>query len=63
MPRYFADADQVMDFEARLVHCMVTLQGMSREEVIRRPFSSEGQSATDLEALVAYVVEESRGVR
>ncbi|MGH6623088.1 MAG: sulfur oxidation c-type cytochrome SoxA, partial [Burkholderiaceae bacterium] len=24
LPRYFADADQVMDFEARLVWCMVT---------------------------------------
>ena len=46
MPRYFADADQVMDFEARLVHCIVTLQGMSRHEVSRRPFSAEGQSAT-----------------
>jgi sulfur-oxidizing protein SoxA len=61
LPRYFADTDQVMDFESRLVHCMVTLQGMDRTEVTKRPYSSEGQSATDLEALTAYVVEESRG--
>ena len=27
MPRYFSDADQVMDAERRIVHCMVTLQG------------------------------------
>jgi L-cysteine S-thiosulfotransferase len=25
LPRYFADTDQVMDFESRLVHCMVSL--------------------------------------
>jgi len=61
MPRYFADTDQVMDFESRLVHCMVTLQGLNRADVVKSPYSSEGQSATDLEALTAYVVEESRG--
>ncbi len=61
LPRYFADVDAVMDFESRLVHCMVTLQGFNREEVIKAPFSREGQSATDLEALTAFVVEESKG--
>lgn len=62
LPRWFADTDQVMDFEARLVHCMVTLQGMNRDDLVRRPYSGEGQPATDLEALVAYVVDESRGM-
>jgi sulfur-oxidizing protein SoxA len=61
LPRYFADTDAVMDFETRLVHCMVTVQGFKREDVIKKPFSGSGQSATDLEALTAYVVEESRG--
>lgn len=61
LPRYFADTGQVMDFESRLVHCMVSLQGLNRADVVRQPFSSEGQSATDLEALTAFVVEESRG--
>lgn len=61
LPRYFADSNSVMDFESRVVHCMVTLQGFKREEVIKRPFSGTGQPATDLEALTAYVVEESRG--
>ena len=32
LPRYFADTDQTMDFESRLVHCMVTQQGFKREE-------------------------------
>ena len=62
MPRYFADADQVMDFEGRLVHCMVTLQGMERAEITKRPFSGGGQRQTDIESLTAYVVEQSRGM-
>ena len=61
LPRYFADADAVMDFEARLVHCMVTLQGIDRAEATRRPFSGAGQRQTDIEAMTAYVVEQSRG--
>jgi sulfur-oxidizing protein SoxA len=61
LPRYFADADQVMDFEARLVHCMVTLQGFDRAAAIKSPYSGAGQRATDIETLTAYVVEQSRG--
>ncbi|MBM3379535.1 MAG: sulfur oxidation c-type cytochrome SoxA [Betaproteobacteria bacterium] len=63
LPRYFADANAVMDLESRLVHCMVTLQGLDRNKVTARPYSGAGQSATDMEALVAFVVEESRGMR
>jgi sulfur-oxidizing protein SoxA len=62
LPRFFADANQVMDFEARLVHCMVTLQGLDRAEVTKNPFSGAGQRQTDIEALTAFVVEQSRGV-
>ena len=32
LPRYFKDVDRVMDLETRLLHCMTTLQGRSREE-------------------------------
>ena len=61
LPRYFADADAVMDFETRLVHCMVTVQGFKREDAVRNPYSGAGQRQTDIEALTAYVVEQSRG--
>lgn len=63
LPRHFADTDQVMDFEARLVNCMVTLQGFAREEAVKSPFSGAGQRQTDIEALTAYVVEQSRGMK
>ena len=61
MPRYFADTDKVMDVESRLVHCMVTLQGFKAEEfTARTAFSGEGQKATPVEDLVAYLYDESR---
>jgi len=63
LPRYFADSDAVMDLETRIVFCKVMIQGLERDKVIARPYSGAGQSATDLEALVAYVVEESRGMK
>ena len=62
LPRYFADTDQVMDTEARLVHCMVTLQGIERGEAVKSPYSGAGQRQTDIESLTAYVVEQSRGM-
>ncbi|MGE5338680.1 MAG: sulfur oxidation c-type cytochrome SoxA [Gemmatimonadota bacterium] len=62
MPRYFQDTDSVMDFEARLVHCMVTLQGFDRAAVTKHPFSGAGERQTDIEALTAYVVDQSRGM-
>ena len=37
MPRYFADADRVMDLETRLVHCMVTQQGYAPADAKRNP--------------------------
>jgi L-cysteine S-thiosulfotransferase len=62
LPRYFADTNQVMDFEARLVHCMVTLQGFDRAAVTKSPFSGAGQRQTDIEAITTFVVDQSRGV-
>jgi sulfur-oxidizing protein SoxA len=62
MPRYFADADQVMDFEARVVWCMVNLQGFDRAAITKSPYSGAGQRQTDIEALAAFGVESSRGM-
>ncbi len=61
LPRHFADTDRVMDLEARLVHCMVTLQGYTAGELIKGRFSAPGRKS-DLEALVSYVASESRGM-
>src|SRR5215813_11197231 len=44
LPRYFADADRVMDLESRLVWCMETLQGFERSALVKRPYSKANQS-------------------
>lgn len=62
LPRYFADVDQVMDLETRLVHCMMTLQGLTRAEATRQVFGDGGRRS-DIEALTAYVTSESKGVK
>jgi sulfur-oxidizing protein SoxA len=38
LPRYFKDVDRVMDLETRLLHCMTTLQGRTRDEATKRVF-------------------------
>jgi L-cysteine S-thiosulfotransferase len=63
LPRYFSDANRVMDLEARLVYCMETLQGIPFDQATRRPFSDQGQPPTDMESIVSYVVAASRGVK
>lgn len=62
LPKYFADADKVMDLESRLVHCMVTLQGFAPEQAKKDPFGGPNKKA-DMEALVAYVTSQSRGMK
>ncbi len=64
LPRYFADTKRVMDLESRLVHCMVTLQGFKADEfTAKTAFSSDGQRATVIEDLVAYLYDESRNMK
>ena len=60
LPKYFADADRVMDLETRLVHCMVTQQGFTQADAAKTPFGGPGVKS-DIEALVAYVTAQSRG--
>ena len=62
LPRYFADADRVMDLETRLVWCRMKLQGMSEADAKKNPFGGPNNKA-DMEALVAYVTSESRGIK
>jgi L-cysteine S-thiosulfotransferase len=61
LPRYFADTKRVEDLESRLLTCMVDLQGFDRTQLSKKPFAS-GSTKSDIEALVAYVVGQSRGV-
>jgi sulfur-oxidizing protein SoxA len=61
LPRYFADADRVMDLETRLLHCMTTLQGRSHEDATKRVFGNEDR-LSEMEYLSAYLAGQSRGM-
>ena len=62
LPRYFKDVDRVMDLETRLLHCMTTLQGRSREEATKRLFGN-ADKPSEMEYLSAYVAAQSRSVK
>lgn len=60
LPRYFKDADRVMDLETRLLHCMMMLQGRGRDEATKRLFGNEDR-LSEMEYLSAYIAAQSRG--
>lgn len=60
LPRYFADVDRVMDAEARIVHCMITLQGFTYAELAKAPFSNANRTP-DPVSLTTYVAAQSIG--
>jgi L-cysteine S-thiosulfotransferase len=61
LPRYFKDADKVMDLEQRLLHCMQTVQDLDTKDVISRRFAGPGKSS-DMEDLVAFIANKSNGM-
>ncbi len=61
LPRYFKDANRVMDAESRILWCMEKLQGFAHADIVKRPYSKANQSGTELEALATYVASKSNG--
>ena len=62
LPRYFPDADRVMDLEQRLLWCMEALQGVDTKDVVKRRFSGPGV-VSDMEDLVAYIANKSNAMK
>jgi sulfur-oxidizing protein SoxA len=62
LPRFFADADRVMDLEQRLLWCMQKVQGLDTKDVVARRFSGPGR-ASDMEDLVAFIANKSSGMK
>ncbi len=62
LPRYFADTDKVQDVESRLVTCMVELQGLDHEEIVRNRFSTLDRTS-EVEALATFVASRSNGMK
>jgi L-cysteine S-thiosulfotransferase len=61
LPRWFADTQRVQDLESRLLTCLETLQGLDAKAIAATPFGRGEQQ--NMEALVAYVASESRGLK
>jgi sulfur-oxidizing protein SoxA len=61
LPRWFDDTKKVQDLESRLLTCMQSLQGLDTEAIAKAPFG-RGEQA-NMEALVAWIAAESRGMR
>ncbi|CAL61370.1 putative Cytochrome c SoxA [Herminiimonas arsenicoxydans] len=62
LPRYFKDVNKVMDLEQRLVHCRMTLQGLTLAQATAVPFGAAGKPSL-IEPMVAYITAESRGIK
>ncbi len=64
LPRYFKDADKVMDLAQRILWCMENIQGLDTKDAIKRKFSpSNRASNSDMEDLVTYVANKSNGMK
>ncbi|MDO9024919.1 sulfur oxidation c-type cytochrome SoxA [Zwartia sp.] len=61
LPRYFKDTDRVQDLESRLMTCMETLQGIPQADIVKGSFGKGVRK--NLEAIVAYVVTQSKGMK
>jgi L-cysteine S-thiosulfotransferase len=61
LPRYFKDTNKVQDLESRIITCMEKLQGYDAKEIINAGF--EKGKRKDVEAVVAYVVTASKGMK
>src|SRR6185503_10423095 len=63
LPRYFADADRVMDVETRILWCMEKLQGISAADYVKRPHPAGGEPVKELGAMATYVASKSAGMK
>lgn len=61
LPRYFEDTKRVQDLESRLMTCMTTLQGIPESEMVNGTFGKGIRK--NIEAIVAYVVTQSKGMK
>jgi sulfur-oxidizing protein SoxA len=63
LPRFFKDANRVMDVETRILWCMDKLQGLNPADLVKRPHPSGGQPVKDLGALATYIASKSSGMK
>ncbi|MDX2158787.1 MAG: sulfur oxidation c-type cytochrome SoxA [Hyphomicrobiaceae bacterium] len=62
LPRYFADADRVMDLEQRLLWCMEKIQGLDTADIVKRKFGKPNVTS-DMQDLVGFIANKSNGMK
>jgi sulfur-oxidizing protein SoxA len=62
LPRFFADANRVMDLEQRLFWCMEKIQELDTKDIVARRFGGPGRTS-DMEDLVAFIANKSNGMK
>jgi sulfur-oxidizing protein SoxA len=63
LPRYFADAQKVMDVETRLLWCMEKLQGFKHADLVKSPHPGGGRPVKELGAIATYIASKSSGMK
>lgn len=63
MPRYFEDADRVMDTETRILWCMERFQAYDSTAFLKSPHPSGGQPVKDIGAIATFVAHKSAGMK
>lgn len=63
LPRYFLDADHVMDAETRILWCMEKLQGFNHADMVKKPYPAGGQPVKELGAIATFVANKSSGLK
>lgn len=63
LPRFFADANRVMDAETRILWCMEKLQGFNSADLVKRPHPGGGAPVKELGAIATYVANKSSGMK
>lgn len=63
LPRYFADADRVMDAETRVLWCRERVQGIDNSEYLKNPHPGGGARVKEVGRISTWIASKSAGLK
>ncbi len=63
LPRYFEDADRVMDADTRSLWCRESFQGFNSTAFRKNPHPGGGQPVRDIGAIATFIANKSNGMK
>ncbi|MEQ1648970.1 MAG: sulfur oxidation c-type cytochrome SoxA [Hyphomicrobiaceae bacterium] len=63
LPKYFADADRVMDTETRILWCREKLQGIDNSEFLKNPHPGGGARVKEVGRIATWIASKSAGMK